>query len=74
MNKLNCLHRKISFDKDMQTVCGECGDQFSLIIDDEKDEVYFEILHEEKDGTFTAFHRSYDDQTDLIFSGFGKVH
>lgn len=54
----------------MQTVCGECGDQFSLIIDDEKDEVYFEVLHEEEDGSFTAFHRSYDDQTDLIFSEF----
>ena len=51
-----------------------CIRDSSLIIDDEKDEVYFEILHEEEDGTFTAFHRSYDDQTDLIFSEFGVVH
>ena len=48
--------------------------RYLVIIDDEKDEVYFEILHEEEDGTFTAFHRSYDDQTDLIFSEFGVVH
>ncbi len=69
----NCLHRIITFDKDMQTVCGDCGDLFSLVVNEEKDEVYFEILHEEDDGTYTAFHRSYEEQTKL-FNEISNIH
>ena len=41
--------------------------------DEEKIPTYFEFLHEEEDGSFTAFHRSFNEQMDLcIFTD--EVH
>ena len=34
---------------------------------------YFEFLHKEEDGSFTAFHRSFDEQMDLCLSA-DEVH
>lgn len=66
MKRLKCDHGIISYDKDYQTVCGECGDIISLVFDDSSEEAYFEILHAELDGSFTAFHRSYKEQLELF--------
>tara|TARA_R100000935_G_C2837793_1_gene169140 strand:+ start:1841 stop:2062 length:222 start_codon:yes stop_codon:yes gene_type:complete len=73
MKNVSCLHRIISFDEDTQTVCGECGDLFSLVVDEDEEEVYFEILHEESNGSFTAFHRTFEEQTKL-FNEISSIH
>jgi hypothetical protein len=36
--------------------------------DEEKTPTYFEFLHKEEDGSFTAFHRSFHEQMDLCLS------
>ena len=47
-------------------VCAGCGDLVTMVFDDEeKIPTYFEFLHKEEDGSFTAFHRSFDEQIDL---------
>jgi hypothetical protein len=41
--------------------------------DEEKIPTYFEFLHKEEDGSFTAFHRSFDEQMDLCVAA-DEVH
>jgi hypothetical protein len=55
-------------------VCAGCGDLVTMVFDDEeKIPTYFEFLHEQEDGSFKAFHRSFDEQMDLCLSA-DEVH
>ena len=50
------------------------GDLVTMVFDDEeKIPTYFEFLHKEDDGSFTAFHRSFHEQMDLCLSA-DEVH
>ena len=62
----NCIHPSFTYSANDKVVCAGCGDLVTMIFDDEeKIPTYFEFLHEEEDGSFTAFHRSFNEQMDL---------
>ena len=61
--KTKCEHREFKFSCQYDVECAECGDRVVLHVpDDDNAEVYFEILHKEDDGTYTALHRGYSEQ------------
>ena len=62
---MKCLHLTMILDKEYRTICPDCGDEFCLIINDIEN-AYFEILHKEEDGSFTAFHRDFQEQLRLF--------
>jgi len=75
----NCIHRSFTFTSKEEfrdnIVCAECGDKVSLQVPDDDDaEVFFEILHKEDDGTYTAFHRSYREQMKLSLNLDRSIH
>ena len=70
----DCIHPSFTYSADDKVVCAGCGDLVTMVFDDEeKISTYFEFLHEEEDGSFTAFHRSFDAQMDLCLSA-DEVH
>ena len=66
MAEHKCIHQFFTWNDDEEVICAECGDLVSLIQED--DNAYFEILHLNEDGTYTAFHRSHADQVMLTFN------
>ncbi|MDB9783921.1 hypothetical protein OAB51_03230 [Gammaproteobacteria bacterium] len=69
-----CIHTSFTYSANDKVVCAECGDLVTMVFDDEeKIPTYFEFLHEEEDGSFAAFHRSFDEQMDLCLSA-DEVH
>ena len=70
----DCIHPSFTYSANDKVICAECGDLVTMVFDDEeKIPTYFEFLHEEEDGSFTAFHRSFDEQMDLCVSA-DEVH
>ena len=70
----DCIHPSFTYQANDKVVCAECGDLVTMVFDDEeKILTYFEFLHEEEDGSFKAFHRSFDEQMDLCLSA-DEVH
>ena len=70
----DCIHSSFTYSANDKVVCGGCGDLVTMVFDDEeKIPTYFEFLHEEEDGSFTAFHRSFHEQMDLCLSA-DEVH
>ena len=64
--KTKCEHRQFTFSCRYDVECAECGDRVVLHVPEDDDaEVYFEILHQEDDGTYAAFHRGYREQMRL---------
>ena len=74
----NCIHRSFTFTSKEESrdniVCAECGDKVSLQVPDDDAEVFFEILHKEDDGSYTAFHRSYREQMKLSLNLDRSIH
>ncbi|MDA9876205.1 hypothetical protein N9D27_00625 [Gammaproteobacteria bacterium] len=69
-----CIHSSFTYSANDKVVCAGCGDLVTMVFDDEeKISTYFEFLHKEEDGSFTAFHRSFDEQMDLCLSA-DEVH
>ena len=70
----DCIHSSFTYSANDQVVCAGCGDLVTMVFDDEeKIPTYFEFLHEQEDGSFKAFHRSFDEQMDLCLSA-DEVH
>ena len=70
----DCIHPSFTYSANDKVVCAGCGDLVTMVFDDEeKIPTYFEFLHEEENGSFTAFHRSFDEQMDLCLSA-DEVH
>ena len=70
----HCIHQSFTYSANDKVVCAGCGDLVTMVFDDEeKIPTYFEFLHEEEDGSFKAFHRSFDEQKDLCLSA-DEVH
>ena len=70
----DCIHPSFTYSANDKVVCAGCGDLVTMVFDDEeKIPTYFEFLHKEEDGSFTAFHRSFDEQMDLCLSA-DEVH
>lgn len=70
----DCIHSSFTYSANDKVVCAGCGVLVTMVFDDEeKIPTYFEFLHEERDGSFTAFHRSFDEQMDLCLSA-DEVH
>ena len=70
----DCIHSSFTYSANDKVVCGGCGDLVTMVFDDEeKIPTYFEFLHEERDGSFSAFHRSFDEQMGLCLSA-DEVH
>ena len=68
------IHPSFTYSANDKIVCAGCGDLVTMVFDDEeKTPTFFEFLHEEEDGSFTAFHRSFDEQMDLCLSA-DEVH
>ena len=64
--KTKCEHRQFTFSSRYDVEYAECGDKVVPHVPEDDDaEVYFEILHQEDDGTYTAFHRGYREQMRL---------
>ena len=73
--KKKCEHRHFEFTSVKDIVCAECGDKVSLEVpEDENLEAFFEILHKEDDGTYTAFHRGYREQMKLSLNLDRTIH
>ena len=75
----NCIHRSLTFTSKKESkdniVCAECGDKVVLHVPEDDDaEVYFEILHKEEDGSYTAFHRGYREQMKLSLNLDRTIH
>ena len=64
---IDCIHTSFTYSSTDKIICAGCGDLITMVIDnDEEVPTYFEILHLEDDGTYTAFHRSYKAQIKLL--------
>ena len=69
-----CIHPSFTYSATNKVVCAGCGDLVTMVFDDEeKIPTYFEFLHEEEDGSFTAFHRSFNEQMNLCIAA-DEVH
>ena len=70
----DCIHPSFTYSANDKVVCAGCGDLVTMVFDDEeKIPTYFEFLHEEEDGSFIAFHRSFDEQMNLCIAA-DEVH
>ncbi|MDA9307608.1 hypothetical protein N9Q82_06415 [Gammaproteobacteria bacterium] len=70
----HCIHPSFTYSPNDKVVCAGCGDLVTMVFDDEeKIPTYFEFLHEEEDGSFTAFQRSFDEQMNLCIAA-DEVH
>ena len=68
-NQDHCIHPSFTYSANDKVICAGCGDLVTMVFDDEEEvPTYFEFLHEEEDGSFTAFHRSFHEQMDLCLS------
>ena len=73
-NQDHCIHPSFTYSANDKVICAGCGDLGTMVFDDEEEvPTYFEFLHEEEDGSFTAFHRSFHEQMDLCLSA-DEVH
>ena len=68
------IHPSFTYSANDKVICAGCGDLVTMVFDDEeKIPTYFKFLHEVEDGSFKAFHRSFDEQMDLCVAA-DEVH
>jgi len=67
-----CIHQHFTWNEDDEMICAECGALVYLMTED-TDAPYFEILTKNKDGSYEAFHRSFDEQLKLSYKH-TKIH
>ena len=61
-----CIHQHFTWNDDDEMICAECG---ALVYDDG----CMTILTKNKDGSYEAFHRSFDEQLKLSYKH-TKIH